>query len=233
MNVQFTDATQQSRYKLDKHPRGYCVIINNVNFNEEALNRPGAEKDEISLQQLFKDLFFRVIVERNLTKHEMERVAEKYGAQTDHSKFQAFVMIVMSHGGDRDCILGVDGRETTVKSLMVEFQESKCPTLRRKPKMFIIQTCRGSLRSSASPAGNVISQAGSLTSTPADNEPCHASLSPESTLSRSVFPRQFDFVLAFATVPGYVSFRSKVDGAFFIQVRNLPLYYYCLISVTA
>ena len=163
----------------------------------------------------------------------MERVAEKYGAQTDHSKFQAFVMIVMSHGGDRDCILGVDGRETTVKSLMVEFQESKCPTLRRKPKMFIIQTCRGSLRSSASPAGNVISQVGSSTSTPADNEPCHASLSPESTLSRSVFPRQFDFVLAFATVPGYVSFRSKEDGTYFIQVRNLPLYYYCLISVTA
>jgi len=42
-----------------------------------------------------------------------------------------------------DCILGVDGRETTVKNLMVEFQGGKCPSLMGKPKVFIIQTCRG------------------------------------------------------------------------------------------
>ncbi|KAJ7384122.1 Caspase-8 isoform X1 [Desmophyllum pertusum] len=55
----------------------------------------------------------------------------------------------MSHGGDRDCILGVDGRETTVKNLMFEFRGNKCPSLKNKPKVFIIQTCRG-LRDDAS-----------------------------------------------------------------------------------
>lgn len=222
---------QRNRYKLDKRRRGYCVIINNLKFKEKAMNRPGAEEDERNLKQLFKGLFFKVIVERNLTKHQMERVAVKYGA-IDHSKFDAFVMIVMSHGVDRDCILGVDGRDTPVKNLMVEFQELKCPSLKKKPKVFIIQTCRGSLDEvclmSTSPAGKVSLQAGTSTSAPVDNEPCDASPSSESTLPRSVFPREFDFVLAFATVPGYVSFRSKVHGTFFIQVRNLPLASYII-----
>ena len=195
------------------------------------MNRAGAEEDERNLKKLFKDLFFRVIVKRDLTKHQMENVAADYGAK-DHSTFDAFVMIVMSHGGDRDCIQGVNGRETSVKNLMVEFQEPKCPSLKGKPKVFIIQTCRGSLEKvfnrSTFPAGNAISQAGSSTSVQADNEPCDASHLPESTLPRSVFPQEFDSVLAFATVPGYVSFRSKELGAFFIQVRNLPLATYIM-----
>jgi len=186
------------------------------------MNRTGAEEDEKTLKQLFKDLFFGVIVKRDLTKHQMENVAAKYGAK-DHSTFDAFVMIVMSHGGDRDCILGVNGRETSVKNLMVEFQEPKCPSLKGKPKVFIIQTCRGSLvkvcKRSTFPAGNVISLPCPSTSV----QVCDATLLPESTLPRSVFPREFDFVLAFATVPGYVSFRSKEHGAFFVQVRYLPL----------
>ena len=190
------------------------------------MNRTGAEEDERNLKQLFKDLFFKVVVERDLTKHQMEDVAEKYGAK-DHSAFDSFVMIVMSHGGDRDCILGVDGRETSVKNLMVEFKGRKCPSLKEKPKVFIIQTCRGSLvkvcKRSTFPAGNAFLQPGASTSIQADHQRYVASLSPESTLPRSVFPREFDFVLAFATVPGYVSYRSEEHGAFFLQVRNLPL----------
>jgi len=150
----------------------------------------------------------------------MENVAAEYGAK-DHTTFDAFVMIVMSHGGDGDCILGVDGRETSLKNLMVEFQEPKCPSLKKKPKVFIIQTCRGG---SGSPADNVSSQAVPSTSTQVDYELCDASLLPDSTLPRSVFPPEADFVLAFATVPGYVSYRSTTDGTYFIQVRNMRIY---------
>ncbi|KAJ7384116.1 hypothetical protein OS493_023440 [Desmophyllum pertusum] len=186
------------------------------------MNRPGAEADERNLKNLFKDLSFRVIVKKDLKKHEIERVAQKYGA-VDHSKFDAFVFILMSHGGDRDCILGVDGRETTLKNLMFEFRGSKCPSLKNKPKVIIIQTCRG-LRDDVSKrlvfsTGNINSPMAMVASTPAqiDNEPCDIALLPrDSTLPRSVFPQEADFVLAFATVPGYVSFRFP-DGTFFIQ----------------
>ena len=223
---QFTDVARRNSYELEKRPRGYCVIINNVKFWNRADDRHGAEEDERSLRKIFHDVYFTVIVERDLTKHQMENVAVKYGAHTDHSTFNAFVMIVMSHGGDGDCIQGVDGRETSVKNLMVEFQEPRCPSLKKKPKVFIIQTCRGSqdrvCRKPRPQARDVLSQTVETTSTE-DDELCD-SFSPDSTLPRSVFPREFDFVLAFATVPGYVSYRSPTDGTFFIQVRNMNIY---------
>lgn len=148
----------------------------------------------------------------------MEDVAEKYGCQTDHSTFNAFVMIVMSHGEDNDCILGVDGKRVFVKDLMVQFQELKCPSLKEKPKVFIIQACRGSRKEVYKKSW---SQA--VTSTSADeDDDIYDSFSPDSTFPRSVFPREFDFVLSFAIVPGYVSYRSEEHSAFFVQIRKLP-----------
>ena len=213
---------QRNCYQLDERSRGYCVIINNVNFWEREHDRPGAEEDERSLKQIFHDLLFTVIVERDLTKHQMENVAEKYGSQTDHSTFHAFVMVVMSHGVDGDCILGVDGRETSVKDLMVEFQETKCPSLKKKPKVFIIQACRGG---SSSPVDNVSARVVPSTSTQVDHELFElCDFPPDSTLPRSVVPPEADFLLAFSTVPGYVSYRLP-NGTFFIQVRNMSIYF--------
>lgn len=216
---------QRDRYEINKRPRGLCVIVNNVNFEDKKMNRPGADEDEQSLKHLFRFLSFSVIVRRDLKKHERERVAQKYGA-ADHGSFDAFVFIVMSHGGERDCILGVDGRETTVKNLMVEFRESKCSSLKQKPKVFIIQSCRGirddpNKRLTSSSANDVNLQVVATTSqTQMDNQPCSTAFHPDSTLPRSVFPPEPDFVLAFATAPGYVSYRFPEYGTFFIQVRH-------------
>ena len=218
---QFADGTLWNRYELEKCPRGYCVIINNVRFRDSADDRLGAEVDEKRLKKIFRDLFFTVIVKRDLTRDQMEEVAKKYGAK-DHSRFDAFVMIVMSHGEDDDYILGVDEKCTKVKDLMVNFQETKCPSLKKKPKVFIIQTCRGG---SGSSADNVSSQVVPLTSTQVDYEVCDAASSSDSTLPRSVLPPEADFVVAFATVPGYVSYRSPTDGACFIQVGNMSFYF--------
>ena len=54
-------------------------------------------------------------------------MAEKY-AKKDHRDFGAFFFILMSHGGNRDCILGVQGRKTSVENLM------ELPLTKRKTK---------------------------------------------------------------------------------------------------
>ncbi|XP_066029289.1 uncharacterized protein [Pocillopora verrucosa] len=212
---------QQASYEMNKNPRGLCVIVNNVDFQNKDLNRPGADKDERSLQLLFKTLLFEVIIRRDLTKHELEKVAQDFG-EANHEAYNAFVFIVMSHGGDRDCILGVDGRETTVKNLMSEFRENKCPSLKHKPKVFIIQTCRGYQRdadNSVPSSANDISLQVVTTSSreQKSSQPCGTAFSTDATLPRSVFPPEADFVLAFATAPGYVSYRHPLHGARFIR----------------
>ena len=194
-------------------------------------DRHGASKDEDSFKKLFTDLRFKVVIERDLDKHEIEKVAEKF-AEKDHREFGAFVFILMSHGGNRDCILGVQGRRTSVENLMVEFQARNCPSLKGKPKVFIIQTCRGFRdcinETFVSPVGSIQSQDVLSTSPSEDAQSSGSPFTADSSLSRSVFPTEADFLLAFATVPGFVSFRFTEFGTIFIQVRMSFMLFQCL-----
>ena len=213
------DLPSLSRY--DEHKTecpGYCVIINNRKFeeNDEAY-REGSEQDVERLSNLFESLGFEVVIKSDLERHKIEEVAQEYGGK-NHNKFAAFVLIVMSHGDDEGCIVGVDNRPVSVRGLMKEFQAERCPSLKGKPKILIIQTCRGSRQCDIERFDNFVE---SINADPteldlADN--CVGPFSLDSSLSKSVFPPEADFLLAFATVPGYVSFRSRKSGAFFIQV---------------
>ena len=208
-----------SRYdEYNTECRGYCVIVNNLEFqeNDEAY-RGRSEQDEKRLGNLFKSLRFKVIIKRNLEKNQIERVAQVCGGK-NHDKFAAFVLIVMSHSDDRDCILGVDNRMTSVRTLMREFQAERCPSLKGKPKILIIQTCRRYRQCDVERCDDLVE---SINADPtefhlADN--CVCSFSLDSSFSNSVFPPETDFLLAFATVPGYAAFQSPIYGAFFIQV---------------
>ena len=115
---------------------------------------------------------------------ELQRIAER-----DHSTHDAFVSIIMSHGGVGDAVYGVDGGSLTIRDLMKPFNEANCPTLKNKPKVFIIQACRG----------------GGF-----DH--------PEEEAYYGICPTEADFLLAHSTVPGALSFRHTFDGSVFIQV---------------
>ncbi|KAJ7393240.1 hypothetical protein OS493_006209 [Desmophyllum pertusum] len=190
-------------YEMSRNPRGLCFVINNFIFQNEALNRHGTEYDEEALEDLFEELSFHVNVVQNYTGREMWDAAIDVAAQ-DHSAFDAFVFIIMSHGGDRDTIYGVDGRPVRIEELMSEFIATKCPTLQNKPKLFIIQSCRGSSTECMVPPNCHI-----------DSVP---GFSADSTLARGTCPQEADFLLAFSAAPGYYSYRNPKFGSVFIQV---------------
>lgn len=79
-------------------------------FENEKLNRQCAIHDEEKLQALFgNDLQFQVHVENDLQNFEMQQICTEY-SEKDHSKCDAFVCILMSHGDVGDKIVGVKGR---------------------------------------------------------------------------------------------------------------------------
>ena len=214
----FLERSSLPQYKMSKRQRGLCLIINNKNFHDAEANRKGSEIDERNLEELFEELSFTVHVKNDLNADQMRQVAEEF-AKKDHSEFDAFIFIIMSHGGDKDVIYGVDGRKVQIEELMCEFKIKRCPTLKKKPKLFFIQTCRGELKSKGSSADIV-----------------DAAFSPDSTLSRSVCPEEADFLLAFSTAPGYVALRNPQSGSRFVQVCSIGRTVYSLfcgeISVT-
>lgn len=214
----FLERSSLPQYKMSKRQRGLCLIINNKIFHNAKHNRKGSEIDERSLQELFKELSFTVHVKNDLNADQMRQVAKEF-AEKDHSEFDAFIFIIMSHGGDKDVINGVDGRKVQIEDLMCEFKIDHCPTLKKKPKLFFIQTCRGGLESPEL-SGDIVD----------------AAFSPDSTLSRSVCPQEADFLLAFSTAPGYVALRNPQSGSRFVQVCSIGRIVYSLfcggISVT-
>ena len=214
----FLERSSLPQYKMSKRQRGLCLIINNKIFHNAKHNRKGSEIDERSLQELFKELSFTVHVKNDLNADQMRQVAKEF-AEKDHSEFDAFIFIIMSHGGDKDVINGVDGRKVQIEDLMCEFKIDHCPTLKKKPKLFFIQTCRGGLESPE-----------------LSEDLVDAAFSPDSTLSRSVCPQEADFLLAFSTAPGYVALRNPQSGSRFVQVCSIGRIVYSLfcggISVT-
>lgn len=197
------------QYKMSKRQRGLCLIINNKNFrnSDAGYNRKGSEIDERNLKELFKELSFTVHVKNDLTADQMRQVAREF-AEKDHSEFDAFIFIIMSHGEDKDVIESVDRRLVRIEDLMREFKADKCPTLKYKPKLFFIQTCRGHDRDRDCDRESTASSADIV----------DTAFSPDSTLSKSVCPQEADFLLAFSTAPGYVAFRDHQYGSPFVQV---------------
>ena len=98
-------------------------------------------------------------------------------------------------------LLGID-------DLMSEFNIERCPSLANKPKLFLVQACRG-------PAEDRF-----LCPTDKSQDMVDFTVS-DSTLSRSICPQESDFLLAFSTVPGYVSYRRPNFGSFFMQVSKI------------
>ena len=90
---------------------------------------------------------------------------------------------------------------------MSEFNAVRCPSLANKPKIFVVQACRG-------PEKEVFLD-------PTDDRQIDNNKLTDSTLSRSRVPKESDFLLAYGSVPGYVSYRMPDSGSLFIQVSRI------------
>ena len=95
---------------MESRPRGFCLIFNNMSFKDKKIDRHGANLDEEKLRDLFEKLHFKVCVFNNKERLEMMVICKRFGTEEDHSRYDAFVCIIMSHGTSGDQIMGVDER---------------------------------------------------------------------------------------------------------------------------
>lgn len=134
--------TGDNIYPMTKSPRGICLIINNVHF-EVFENRNSAREDGAFLKSVFKQLDFNVIYHENLEAKEMKDILKRTSNNDCLKEHEAFVCIMMSHGVKDDLIAGSDGCLIQLEHIFAYFNNSNCPNLINKPKVFFIQACRG------------------------------------------------------------------------------------------
>lgn len=134
---------EENVYRMDKWPRGKCIIINNFKFHNPDQWRYGSDVDANRMEALFNGLHFDCEAHHDLTVKQMKAVLEEAANPVHHKNADCLVVVLMSHG-TWDNIEGVDGMALHLRNDVYElFSNENCPTLLGKPKVFIVQACRG------------------------------------------------------------------------------------------
>ncbi|NWT24775.1 CASPA protein, partial [Cardinalis cardinalis] len=188
-------------YKMDGPHRGFCLIINNVNFNSS--QRKGSWKDAEQLERVFTWLGLDVRTYTDLTSGEIINLMETWQRVPDHKDRNCFICCILSHGKS-GAIFGTDYRPVSIRVLTSHFTAKQCPQLAAKPKLFFIQACQGD---------KIQRPVYVDTDGPT---PDLSSMQERVFLSESI-PEEADFLLGMATVDGYVSFRHMEEGSWYIQ----------------
>uniref|UniRef100_A0A1B6LB92 Caspase family p20 domain-containing protein n=1 Tax=Graphocephala atropunctata TaxID=36148 RepID=A0A1B6LB92_9HEMI len=178
-------------YKMNHKNRGFAVILNHKIFDTKD-PRPGTSVDVNNLEKSLQRLGFHTEPYLNLTVAKIKQVLKKV-SEKDHSDNDCFLLVCLTHGSLR----GISASDNLYNpnELWSLFTEEKCPTLAGKPKLFFIQACQG---------GNL--DAGVRLYSQVDSG------------SPYKIPSDPDFLIASATVPGFVAWRS-----WFIKVLSEKL----------
>lgn len=86
------------------------------------------------LATLFQDLYFDVEIYKDVDSNALSDALTK-AKEIDHSNYDAFVCCILSHGKFGMRILDLEEH----------FADIQCPNLKRKPKMFFIQSSQPGL----------------------------------------------------------------------------------------
>ncbi|NXW75526.1 CASPA protein, partial [Hirundo rustica] len=199
--VLFSFKNTLSSYKMDGPHRGFCLIINNVNFISS--QRKGSCKDAEQLEKVFTWLGLDVRTYTDLTSEGITELMQTWQHMPDHKDRNCFICCILSHGAS-GAIYGTDYKLVSIRVLMTHFTAKQCPQLAGKPKLFFIQACQGDSTQRA-----VYVDTDGPTPDP-------SSMQERVSLSESI-PEEADFLLGMATVDGCVSFRHTEEGTWYIQ----------------
>ena len=128
--------------------RGYCLIINQAIFpkypKDQGGLRNGTNIDAGLLLETFTNLNFEVKVETDLIKDDMQLRLEEiaYFLNQNPKKYALMCICLLSHGNE-DFIQGVDGEGMHIRDIVDIFNSKNCPGMKRKPKLFLTNACRG------------------------------------------------------------------------------------------
>ena len=184
---------RQYIYQMNSKPRGISIIINNENFRRSLKSRSGTSIDSHNLWNLFVHLGFDTQHHNNKTHIEMRHVLNNV-ATMDHDKYDCLMVTILTHGDYGDLLYGTTGEGILIQEVIETFSGRRCPTLIGKPKVFIIQACRGRRYNQTVQLDNDC------------NDMTDSGL--------TIHPNISDYLVAHSTIPGHVSFRNNTGSIF-------------------
>jgi hypothetical protein len=202
-------------YPMKAKPRGKALIINNKHFLGKMKVRTGTDTDANALELLFTWLSFDV---ERLDDQEAPMIKKSVHdlAILDHSNYDCVIVAILSHGEDGH-IYGTDETLIPVADITGYFKSSY--SLAGKPKLFFLQACRGGHMDSGIDVPDGFDDADN-TSPDVQKFIENVLAEDEIDAALSTLPKDADFLLSYATTPGYVSWRNQANGSWYVQALN-------------
>ena len=136
---------EQKIEKICKIKKGFCLIINIINFDgNEELRRNGSEENVKLIREAFEYHGFEVNDYCDLNNDEMTNLIDKQVNQERCKSFDAFVLYIHSHG-IADSILCSNNKAIKFYEIIELFQDDICENLLEKPKLIFFDCCRTGL----------------------------------------------------------------------------------------
>ncbi|XP_063821974.1 caspase-8 [Ostrinia nubilalis] len=193
---------------------GVCLIINQEKFHpsKESItgnvqsnllgDRLGSTKDKEALKSTMSGLNFEVITYDNINHQEMfEKIKDvvKYRVHDNHSMF---MLCILSHG-TKGHVYAADSVKVKVEDIESLLDSDEFTKLRHKPKLIILQACQDN-----------------------NDDPYIPMVADSPRPVYRHYIKKSDFIIYWATAPGYESFRHEEMGSIFIQMLCETLKHY-------
>ncbi|XP_037545962.1 caspase-6 [Nematolebias whitei] len=198
------DLDPAEEYKMGRRRRGLALIFNQERFYWRlGLNsRHGTNADSYNLERRLLELNFDV---RSFENYKQVEILDKIyeAAQEDHSDADCFLLAFLSHGED-DHVFAYDGK-IGIQDITSLFKGDKCKSLVGKPKIFIVQACRGDKHDvPVTPFDDV------------DNEVQTNEVMVDACAIHTL-PAGADFIMCYSVAEGYYSHRETINGSWYVQ----------------
>lgn len=185
-------------YNMKHRYRGQALIFGHENFKDDKLEkRIETVKDMANLKRSLQALDFDVRTYKDLSHKDIMRKI-KHAACHDHNEHDCILVAIISHG-ENDLVYAAD-KSYKLDTIWSAFTADLCSTLAGKPKIFIVQASQGTSKDAGYKMKNIRRIETDGDSTSNYRIPIHA-----------------DFLVAFCTMPGHVSWSSSVEGSWFIE----------------
>ena len=130
-------------YKSYSYPRGFCIIINIVNYeiDNDDLRRDGSEESVNLISGIFKYYEFDVRIFTDLNDDKVLNTIEKFISDDECKDHDAFILYIFSHGVE-DSILCSNNKLIHFSQIIELFKNQNCENLKDKLKFIFFDCCR-------------------------------------------------------------------------------------------
>ncbi|KAF7655420.1 hypothetical protein LDENG_00056270 [Lucifuga dentata] len=215
-----------SIYPVDGSSPRLALVITNTDFKNVNLNRRGGEKDEQNMEELLTALRYEVVKHRNLTGKEIDKAIIEFSKNQRLKQTDSVFVVIMSHG-KMGVVFGIDWTEEKpdefpIDNVYKHLGTENCPALLDKPKVIIIQACRGEKDGSVlvSDGPGVIVKITPDSTCGAESQRGPSLSAGEENMEDDAWKRKHkekDFVCLLSCTPDTLSYRQPERGSFLIQ----------------